>query len=416
MKLVWIINHSSLPPQLGGLNRHYYFSKYLSAMGYMVKIITASAIHNTNINIISKDDKAIFKEKTFEDVTYTYLKTSGYSKNNIRRIINLLQFPFRLKLHFKKLPKPDIIYASSPSPFAAFVAIKIAKKIKVPVILEVRDLWPETLVVLKRKSRRNPIFWLMYNMEKWMYKNADKLIFTMEGAADYIRDRGWEKEIDLTKMNHINNGVDLEEYNNNMENKFFDSDLEDSNFKIIYTGSIRRAYGLENVINAARILADTQNDIKIILWGDGDQKEQLERLITEYGLKNVIFKDRVQRNKIPYILSKADAALMYVNPLSADNLGKYGTSNNKTFDYFAAGKPIISNYQTKYDIVKKYNCGIVTEGKTAEDLADAILRLYRMPKQEYNGLCFNSKKAAKNYDYRVITEKVISILCSVSKE
>lgn len=63
MKNIWIINHSTIPPELGGLNRHYYFSKYLSDMDYEIKIITASAIHNTDINIIGRHEKNVFKEK-----------------------------------------------------------------------------------------------------------------------------------------------------------------------------------------------------------------------------------------------------------------------------------------------------------------------------------------------------------------
>ena len=92
---VWIINHYAIPPSMGGLVRHYYFSKFLRQMGHTVRIFTASEIHNTNINMIR--DSSLYKEQEMDGVPYTYLKTRDYSGNGLSRIYNMLEFPLRIQ-------------------------------------------------------------------------------------------------------------------------------------------------------------------------------------------------------------------------------------------------------------------------------------------------------------------------------
>ena len=88
MKSILIVNHYATPPMYGGLNRHHFFAKNLKKMGYNVKIIASSAIHNSNVNMINKDEKILYKEKVIDDVDYIYVKTSSY-KNKYQRIINM---------------------------------------------------------------------------------------------------------------------------------------------------------------------------------------------------------------------------------------------------------------------------------------------------------------------------------------
>ncbi len=154
---------------------------------------------------------------------------------------------------FFKKEKPDVIYTSSPDLFVAFFALVFGRKKKIPVVVEVRDLWPESIVEYKRMSRKNPIIQVLYQLEKWIYKKADRLIFTMPGGKEYIKDKGWDKAIDLRKVHHINNGVDLEEFEANKKKYFLeDEDLKSQTiFKAVYVGSIRLVNHLEDIVNAA---------------------------------------------------------------------------------------------------------------------------------------------------------------------
>ena len=127
---VWIINHYAIPPSMGGLVRHYYFSKFLRERGHQVRIFTASEIHNTDINMIR--DGALYREETMDGVPYTFLKTRDYSGNGLSRIINMLEFPLRIQQAVNRFARagerPDVIYTSAPTIFAAASASRLKRR------------------------------------------------------------------------------------------------------------------------------------------------------------------------------------------------------------------------------------------------------------------------------------------------
>ena len=414
MKNIWIVNHTAIPPELGGLNRHYYFSKYLCNADYQVRIITASAIHNTDVNFIGPKEKQPVKEKKFGEVVYSFIKTTSYAGNGLARIKNMIEFPYRFLRTYKRFEKPDVIYTSSPSPFAAAAAVRVAKKLKVPVVVEIRDLWPESIVAYQQRSRKSPVIWAMYHLEKWLYRRADRLIFTMEGGADYIREKHWEHAVDLSKVENINNGVDISEYKENLKLTFQDADLEDADtFKVVYTGSVRQANKLDVVLDTAKLLKDTYPDIRFLIWGDGNRRAALEKRCKAEDIRNVVFKGHVERKYIPAILTKGDANLIHINSLGEGGVMRFGCSPNKLFDYMASGKLVLSNFSPNYDLIKRYECGVVSETPEPGALARVILDVYNMPKDEYKRLCDNAIRAACDYDYRLLAQKLDGIIQSL---
>ena len=156
--------------------------------------------------------------------------------------------------------KPDVIIASSVHPLTLVAGIKIAKILHIPCICEVRDLWPESLVAYGFIKRNSLLAKILYQGEKWIYKRANKLIFTMEGGKDYIIEQGWAEEsggpINLDKVYHINNGVDLEAFNYNKDNYVVeDMDLDnEQTFKVVYVGSIRRVNNVKRIIDGKKRL------------------------------------------------------------------------------------------------------------------------------------------------------------------
>jgi glycosyltransferase involved in cell wall biosynthesis len=409
MKNIWFISHHTMPPEYAVRMRTNLMAKYLHKKGYNVSIFSASTIHNTNINLI-EDKKKLYIEKEYDGVTYNIIRTSSYSGNGLSRAINMLQFPLRFyRVALKKKEKPDIIITDSTTVFA-ILPYFISKKYGAKFIEEVRDLWPESIVAYKGMSRKNPLIWIMYKFEKWIYKKADKIIFTMEGGKDYIIDKGWDSDIDMSKIYHINNGVDLEQFNYNKENYVTkDEDLDDQDiFKVIYAGSIRQANNVRKIVDAAEIIRKKGNkDIKFLVYGDGPDRQTLEKHCIENNIDNVIFKGHLEKNRIPYILSKCDLNIMH---FSQSVLKKYGVSLNKMFEYFASGKPTVSDCEFGYDLIRKYNCGIVFDNASSEQLAQSIIKFYIMPKEEYNIYCNNALKAAQDFDFKVLTDKLEKVI------
>lgn len=406
MKRIWILNHYATPPELGPLTRHYKFAEGLIKKGYDVKIIAASSMHYTGENLIKDNRKFLVKE--YNGVPFIFVKALDYRGNGKKRILNMFQYAVRVLSVFKKvdLPKPDVIYASSAHPLTWLVGYILAKKYNAKFIAETRDLWPETLVAMGRISKNSFPARILYKLEKFIYNRADRLIFTFPGGKDYVNSIG----LDTTKVRYINNGVDLDEFNYNKSTYVLkDTDLDDSKtFKIVYTGSMGLANSLNYLIEAAEIIERKGiKDIKFILYGDGYQKEELQNYVRNNNISNVVFKGRVEKKYVPSILNRSD-----LNIFTGKNiyLYKYGLSLNKMFDYFASGKPTLSNIECGYDLLEKYNCGLTVQGGSAEALAEGILKFYNMPKEEYNRYCENALKAAQDFDFKNLIDKLERII------
>lgn len=409
MKTIWFISHHAMPPHMAVRTRTNNFAKQLAKKGYNVEIFSASTIHNTDINLI-EDKRILYLQKEYDNVRYNHIRTSNYSGNGFSRIVNLLQFPIRLyKVAKRTKNKPDIVICNPQSIFAV-IPYLISRKYKAKYISEVRDLWPESIVVYKDISKKNPIIMIMYLFEKWIYKKADKVIFSMEGGKDYIKDKGWDNEIDMTKIFHINNGVDLDLFHfNRLNNICYDSDLLDTKtFKVVYAGSIRVANNVKKIVDAAQVVNKKgNNNIKFLIYGDGNDKEYLEKYCNENNINNVVFKGFIEKNKIPYILSKCDLNILHFEP---NSLKKYGASLNKLFEYFASGRPTVSDCEFGYDLIKRYRCGTVVDNADSDNLAEEIISFYNMSSEEYNSYCLNAKKAAKTFDYKTLTNKLERLL------
>ncbi|WP_313346649.1 glycosyltransferase family 4 protein [Sedimentibacter sp.] len=409
---IWIINHYATNMYFNKGGRHYWFAKNLIDRGYDVTIFCASTRHNSSECINMRQNNYLIQ--SVEGIKFVFIKTHSYIKNSIKRIQNMVDFyKGLLSISIKygdQNGKPDVIIASSVHPLTLVAGIKIAKKFGVPCICEVRDLWPLTLVEMDKITDRNFITKILYKFEHYIYRKADSIIFTMEGGRDYILDKGWD-DIDLSKVYHINNGVDLYNFKEKQVSEAFeDIDFDNERiFKVIYTGSIRAFNNIETIVNVARLMNKQDfKDIKFIIYGDGDDRKYLEVICNEEHLQNIVFKGSVNKKYIPYILGKSNLNLLIYN--DKVSVFKYGGSQNKLFEYFASGKPIISNIKMNYDLIEKYNCGFSIKNGDVEEIAANILKFYNMTKQEYDIYRENSIKAAQDFDFEKLTDKLEEVI------
>ena len=405
---IWLINHYAVPPQYYPLARQTYFAKHLMAMGNTVTIFAASTVHNSNQNLITDGSK--WREDTVDGVHYVYIKCKDYYGNGLKRVYNICEFAWKLPGVCKRFPRPDAIIATSMPPTSCAVGIHLARKYKCKGIAEIADLWPESIVAYGIAGPKNPAVVALRKLEKWIYKKADAIVFTMEGAYDYIEEQGWEKEVPRSKVYYINNGVDLEQFSYNREHyQIEDEDLKNPDvFKVIYTGSIRQVNNLGLLLDAAKQIEDSC--VKFLIWGDGNEREMLEHRVVEEGIHNVAFKGKVQKKYIPYIVSQADINLIHGGNRGED-LFRFGISPNTMFDCFAAGRPIVMDVSAKYNPVEQFQAGICL--KCAADLPEAILRIRQMQKSEYHAMCDNIQKAAEQFDFQTLTRKLLEVIDEV---
>src|SRR5690625_3160239 len=285
-KNVWIMNHYAHGTFFNKGGRHYGFAENLKKNGYIPTIFCASTRHNINSTVTIENGK--YKTKSTNGIPYVFVKTKPYNNNGFERIKNMYSFYKNLfpvtKEYSKIHGKPDVILASSVHPLTLVAGIKIAKKFGVPCICEVRDLWPESIVAYGNLKRNSFLAKVLYSGEKWIYKKADSIIMTWEGGIDYIRNQGWDKTIDLSKINHISNGVVIDTFDKNSEEyKINDSDLDNKEFKnLIYTGSIRKVNNLGLLLDTAKIIQNKKiENIRFLIYGSGDECEMLKKRCEE---------------------------------------------------------------------------------------------------------------------------------------
>lgn len=217
-KNIWLWNHYATDMYKNRGGRHYWFAENLVNRGYEVAIFCANTYHNKTEYIDTKDKKYLID--IIDNISFVFVKTTISIGNGINRIKNMSFFYFNLfsvaKEYAKLKRKPDIILASSVHPLTMVAGLQVAKKLGVPCICEVRDLWPEAIFSFNKVKEKSFLGHILTLGEHWIYKNADALIFTKEGDTDHIKEKKWDTKqggnIDLEKCYYINNGVDLEAF------------------------------------------------------------------------------------------------------------------------------------------------------------------------------------------------------------
>lgn len=410
---VWIWNHYATNMFFDQAGRHYWFAENLIEEGYKPIIFCASTNHFSDNHIDTKGSK--YSLDSVNNIPFVFVNTPEYKGNGKKRVLNMISFYrglFKTAKEYAELNgKPDVILASSVHPLTLVAGIKVAKKFGIPCICEVRDLWPESVVAYGSLKRKGILAKLLYKGEKWIYEKADKLVFTMEGGKDYILEQGWNKEnggpIDLDKVNHINNGVNLESFNYNKEKyQLEDEDINNPNiFKVVYTGSIRTVNKIGLLVDVSKKLKS--KNVKFLIWGDGDQVEKIQQRIDEENLKNIVLKGRVDKKYIPNIVSKADLNVIMGE---TSQIFRFGLSPNKLFEYFAAGKPVLQTFKAQFSIVEKNKAGIELLESSVDSIVVTLNEFISFDDKEYLSYCENSSELAKTYDYEKLTNDLIIVI------
>lgn len=412
-KAVWIFNHYAEPPQYETRVRNNVMAKYLMRAGYDVTIFGASTIHNTDVNLITDGSPYIRRE--YDGLKFVHINVPKYSGNGLSRKLNLLAFPYRLWKYTKRLGETPDVIVNDLDVMAMDFPFMIAKRYHVPIITEVRDLWPESIIEFGLLKRNSLLARFLYAVERQIYRKSDAVVFSMEGGYDYIKERGWEKDVPRSKVHYIDNGVDMETFQYNLEHfRTEDPDLEDpETFKVIYAGSIRPANGVDQLVECAARLKE-HSRIKFLIFGSGSSLEDLREKAAREGLTNLAFKGQVEKKYIPYILSKSDLNILNYMPNSAA-VFRFGSSQNKLFEYLASGKPVLSNVKIAYSIIDRGHCGASLERPDPDAYAEAILRLSALPPEEYQALCRNARRIAEEYDYKNLTRKLLDVIEGTEK-
>jgi len=404
---IWIFNHYAVTPDMPGGTRHFDFARELTRRGWQVAI-WASSFHHGLRKEVRLSSAENWQIEEVDGVRFVWLRTFPYEGNDWRRVINMVSYMLRAWQLGRKLPRlvpeigrPDVVIGSSVHLLAVLAAYGVATHYKAKFIMEVRDLWPQTIIDMGELSARHPITQLLRALERFLYRRAERIITLLPRAQEYIIACGVLQE----KIVWIPNGVDLSRFD------FARAAVPEchKDFRLMYMGAHGQANALDVLLQAAKIVQDLGYDeIRFILVGDGPEKHKLMALAKALQLRNVQFHDPVPKSEVPKILGEADVLLFN---LEKTKVFKYGISSNKLFDYMISGKPVISSVEAPDNPIQKAHCGLTVPPRDPEALAEAVIKLYRMPKEEREAMGRRGREfVEEHHAIPVLVEKLIRCL------
>lgn len=295
----------------------------------------------------------------------------SHDTNSVGRALNYLSF-FLSALIFciVRGGRYDAIYVYHP-PITVGLAPALAKYLtRTPFVLEIQDLWPDSVAVSGMKGTR----WLakiLAPLCRFVYLRASSIIAQSTGMTSRLADRN----VPLEKLSTIYNWADEAAAAPGGRLDLADYDFG-GRFNFVFAGNLGRVQGLETLIRAAQIAGRTMPDLHLLIIGDGVEKDNLVRLVAELGAANVSLKPGVPRSEIGDVLNAADVLVIH---LDDDPLFEV-TIPGKTQFYLAMGKPVLIGVRGEAaEIVTNATAGLSVAPQDAEAMADAMLRMAKMP-------------------------------------
>lgn len=411
---IWIIDHYSSEPQYGGISRQYDFARELSRRGHKVLVIASGFSHFSH-TFISEED--CFISNINGKANYVYLKTMKYKNNDgLQRLMNTLIFAHKVNKYKKKLAaifgKPDYVVGCSVHPFTWIAAYKIAKKYKSHYIVEVRDLWPATWINDFGMSRLNPQAIFFGGLEKWVYKRAEKIIYSMSKGDIYFCD---ELGIDRKKVALIGQPMDCERFDVNAEKyEQLPTEIKEfvgNSFCCVFTGYYMEYEGVYEMLESAKIILDQKLPIKFVFVGSGKEEENMHCFVKENHLNNVLVFGRINKELVPALLRRADICLAHLAVRNNPNSYKYDASKNKINEYMYSDSCIIYGTFVEKQFVQTSSAGYTITPFCAQEFADRIIEVYNMPPKERKKFGIAAKQyILQNNTLEQLTNKYLETL------
>lgn len=407
---ILLIHQNFLGKNEGGGSRFNEMTKVWSSQGHKITVLGGMVSYTTGKKERKYKNKYFYTEDEFyEGVTVIRCHVSErYNLNFIGRLWSYFSFVFSSTYAglFKTKGKYDVILVTSPPLFTGITAVIVSFFKKLPIVFEVRDLWPESAIdtgVLKNKI----FIKLAYLFEAYIYKKA-KLINVLTPA---FKTKLIEKGVQQEKIIFIPNAADF-----SLAEKFqtgiFDSQeykrtlgFEDK-FVITYIGVHGLANHLIQLIEAAVLLEETKIVFQLI--GSGAQKEMLQAEVKKRNLKNVVFRDSVPKAEVfKYILASDVGASV----LKKAEVFKTIYSN-KTFDYMACKKPVLLAIDgVSRALIEEANCGFYVEPENSFLIAEKAKELLNLSNDTLIKIGENGFKfAKKNFDRKKLAIKYSSLI------
>lgn len=364
MRILYIHQHFSAGSGSGG-TRSYEIARHLTQRGHEVTVLAGRA------DFSGLEWARAFLWQSFRMDGMKVIQFNVPYSNRFpfyRRILAFLAFAFFASLHVCLGRKYDLVYASS-TPLTVGIPALLARFLRgTPYIFEVRDLWPDVPVEMGIIKNRL-LAWLLARFRDAVYLRASRVVALSPDMRKAIlgQTRGRVRVSTIYNMSNtrlFNPGEPSQELLASLG-------LADR-FVCIYTGTMGMVNGLDGLLETMRIIEDDgQNGVSLLVMGQGMFFDELEKKAA--GLGNVRIMKPVPKDALGPYLNCADLCLDWIDAswkiLSLN-------SANKFYDYLAAGRPVLINYDGwKARFLERWGCGLAIRSGDPRDVARAIISL-----------------------------------------
>lgn len=372
MKILFVSHY--FPPEVNApANRTHEHCRRWVQDGHEVTVLTGVPNHPRG-RIFPGYRNRWIQEETVDGIrvirTWMYLTpNSGF----LRRVANYLLFALTAILASPRAERPDVVVATSPQFFVGIAGAIIAKLKRRPFVLEIRDLWPKSVVELGQLGP-GPVLSTLEALEAWLYRSAAGIVVNTRTFHDHITARGVRSEaIEL-----VYNGIDPALFKPRPKNASLlaKHGLADR-FTVAYVGTLGLAHGLSLLVDVAERLKG-RSEIHFVLIGDGADREKLEADVARRGLGNFHILGLQPRDAMPDWIASIDVLLVMLRDLPVFET----VIPSKIFEFLAQERPVILAAKGEIRrMMTEAGGALVIDPEVADQLIAAIDEVIAHPEQ-----------------------------------
>lgn len=367
-------------------------------LGHRVTIVTGAPNHPDG-RVYPGFRNRLFLREEIDGVeiirVWTYLAAN---QGFLPRIANYVSFMLSAGLQGWRMPRADIVLSTSPQFFCGLTGWLFARRRR-PWVLEIRDLWPESIIAVGA-MKRGFVIRILERIERAAYSRADLVVSVTDGFIGHISPHRGGKPIEVIK-----NGADL--------SRFTDPDLAAAEafraeygltgkFVASYVGTHGMAHGLDTLLDAAARLRD-RDDIIILMIGSGSERARLVAERDRLGLSNVVMVEQLPSAMMPVALAASNISLVLLKRLDTFTT----VIPSKMFETMAARRPMILGVEGEARVVLDAgDAGLAITPEDAGELAEAIIHLADHPDDVARHAAAGYAYVASEFDRRVLAQRM----------
>ena len=370
-------------------------------MGYKVIVITCFPNFPKG-KVFEGYSNKLYQKENIDGITvirvWSYITTnSGF----VKRIIDYVSYALTSFL-FGLFVKTDLIIATSPQFFTAISGRMLSLFKRVRWVMEVRDLWPDSIAAVGSMNKSSKAFIILKKIEHHLYLSASKIVVVTDSFKKYIIK---DHQIIPEKVGVFKNGVLTSNFKKPKSNAVValrESLGLENKIVITYLGTHGLAHGLKFILESISKISNP--DLHFLFIGDGAEKENLIKYSKTFHLKNFTFLESVTKSEIPLYIEMSDYSL--VNLKKSDEFKNVIPS--KIFENIAMYKPILLGVEGESEkLIDDYEVGVCFEPENKESFFNAIKDIQKLDRDSFK---VNCNKMLADFDRNNIAENLIKFI------